>query len=264
MEETPSFTTLLLAVDGTVATVTLNRPDVGNTMNLAMRAELVSCFEWIRQNRTLKVVVVAGAGEHFCMGADARDFIGADHEALHDLMRHTSQRWFAGLWQLPQITIAAVNGVAAGGGANMVLACDFAVASEHARFGETFVRLGLIPDLGGLFLLPRIVGFQRARRMCLTGEVLGAEEAAALGLFGRVVRHDDLADTVTALAADLATRPATTVAVMKAILARSFESSMESTMLFELLGQSFMFSTQEHRAALSAFFDRHESAASHE
>ncbi|MFC5747459.1 enoyl-CoA hydratase/isomerase family protein [Actinomadura rugatobispora] len=256
MTEIPSFATLLLDVEGPIATVTLNRPGSGNTMDLTMRSELVACLDWIRRNRALKVVVLTGAGDHFCMGADARDFVGTDHEDLHDLMRYTSQHWFGTLWNLPQITIAAVNGVAAGGGANMVLACDLSVASERARFGETFVRLGLVPDLGGLFLLPRVVGFQRARRMCLTGEVLGADAAAELGIFGSVVPHGELAAEAAALAARLAERPARAVAVLKAILARSFESSMESTMLHELLGQSFMFSTREHRDALAAFFDR--------
>lgn len=252
----PQLTTLLLEIDSGIASVTLNRADALNAMNLTMRDELGSCFEHLRYRDDVRVVTITGAGEAFSVGGDVNNFSGPSPQALHDLMRTKSHRWFEQLWNLPQPTIAAVNGTAAGGGANLALACDLVLASERARFGETFVRLGLLPDLGGLFLLPRIVGLHRAKQMCLTGAVLDAEEAAALGIFSQVVAHENLHKEVRLLAEDLAQRPVNTLIAIKSILNRSFESSMEETLLRELYAQSFLFGTADHREGLEAFLER--------
>lgn len=250
------FETLLLGVENDVATVTLNRPGAMNTMNVVMREELGQCFERIRYDDRVRAVVITGAGRAFCAGGDANDFKGVAAEDLHDLMRHLSHRWFENLWRLPQPTVAAVNGTAAGGGANLALACDVVIGSTEARFGETFVRLGIIPDLGGLFLLPRIVGMQRAKQLCFSGKVIDAKEAAGMGLFSEVVPPEQLLQRARATAAEFTRWPAKTIAAMKAVLNRSFEHSMEETLQQELFVQSFLFSTSDHREALEAFFSK--------
>lgn len=252
----PTFETLLLEIDAGIAAVTLNRPDTMNAMNVTMRDELGSCFEHLRYRDDVRVVTVTGAGDVFSAGGDVNDFDGQSPQTLHDLMRTKSHRWFEHLWNLPQPTIAAVNGTAAGGGANLALACDLVIASERARFGETFVRIGLLPDLGGLYLLPRIVGLHRAKKLCFTGAVLDAEEAAELGIFSEVVVHENLHKEVRLLAEDLAQRPRNTLIAIKSILNRSFESSMEETLLRELYAQSFLFGTEDHREGLDAFLGR--------
>lgn len=238
---------------GFVAIVTMNRPDQLNVMNLAMRVELAECFHAIRLDDRIRVLIITGAGEAFSAGGDANDFIDQSSESMHDLMRQRSHHWFSALWNLPKVTIAAVNGVAAGGGANLMLACDLVIASEQAKFGETFMRVGLMPDLGGLFLLPRLVGLQRAKELCLRGEVIDACEAARIGLVGRVVAHDDLLVEARMLADELCTKPQRATSITKAILNRSFELSMEEVLLYELLGQSFLFGTDEHSEALARF-----------
>lgn len=250
------FETLLLEFKAGIATVTLNRPKALNAMSVTMREELGACFEQLRYDKRVRAVVITGAGKAFCVGGDVNDFDGTDAEELHDLMRYKSHRWFSSVWNLPQPTIAAVNGTAAGGGANLALACDFVVASTAARIGETFVRVGLVPDLGGLFILPRIVGMQRAKQLCFGGKVLDAEEALAMGLFTEVVRPKQLLARARDIAVNIAKAPVKTIAATKAMLNRSFEYSMEDMLQLELFVQSFMFATSDHREALDAFLNR--------
>lgn len=246
--------TLELEVADSVATVTLNRPDRLNVMNVTMRDELAECFDFLRAAvDEVRVVVLTGAGDAFCAGGDVNDFDGTPAEELHDLMRQRSHRWFQSLWSLPQPTIAAVNGIAAGGGANLMLATDIAIASTRARFGETFVRVGLMPDLGGLYLLPRLVGLRKAKELALTGMLVPAAELAELGLVNRVVPHERLYEETMALAKDLVSKPRHTLALTKMVLNRATEQSMEAVLLNELLGQSFLFSTRDQRQALDEF-----------
>lgn len=246
--------TIEVDIADSIATVTLNRPDRMNVMNLTMRDELVTCFDHLRTAvDKVRVVVITGAGDAFCAGGDVNDFDGTPAEELHDLMRLRSHRWFQGLWSLPQPTIAAVNGTAAGGGANLVLATDLAIASDRARFGETFIRVGLMPDLGGLYLLPRLVGLRKAKELCFTGELIPAEQLAELGLVSKVVPHEDLYPETMKLAQDLAGKPRHTLALTKMVLNRATEQSMEEVLLNELLGQSYLFGTREQRDALATF-----------
>ena len=254
MSGLPTYDTLEIARDGDVVTVTLARPEALNTMNLVMRDELGECFSWLRRSDA-RVVILTGAGDAFCAGGDANDFTELDSAELHELMRDRSHVWFRRLWQLPQPVIAAVNGVAAGGGANLMLGADFAVASERARFGETFIRLGLIPDLGGAFLLPRIVGLRRAKALSLSGRVLDASEARDWGLVDEVVVPDELLPRAREIAEDLCKRPPAALAAIKSMMNRSFERSMDETLESELYVQSFIFGTDDFREAVGDFLD---------
>jgi 2-(1,2-epoxy-1,2-dihydrophenyl)acetyl-CoA isomerase len=250
------FKTLKLAYKAGIATVWLNRPKAMNAMSITMREELGACFEQLRYDARVRAVVLTGAGKVFTAGGDVNDFNGTAAEDLYDLMRYKSHRWFSQVWNLPQPLIVAVNGTAAGGGANLALAGDVVIGSPEARFGETFVRIGIVPDLGGLFLLPRIVGLQRAKQLCFSGKVIDAKEALELGLFSEIVPGKDLLARAHAIAASLARHPVKTMATMKAMLNRSFESSMEEMLNLELYAQSFLFSTADHREALDAFLNR--------
>ncbi len=250
------FKTLKLQFKAGIATVTLNRPKQLNAMNITMREELGDCFEQLRYDPRVRAVILAAAGKAFCAGGDVNDFNGTAAEDLHDLMRYKSHRWFTQVWNLPQPLIVAVNGTAAGGGANLALAGDVVIGCDEARFGETFVRIGIVPDLGGLFLLPRIVGLQRAKQMCFSGKVIAAKEALQLGIFSELVPRDRLLERAQAVAADLARHPVKTIAAMKTMLNRSFETSMEEMLQLELFVQSFLFSTADHREALDAFLNR--------
>ena len=250
------YETLLLEVRDGIGTVTLNRPERLNVMNVPMREELERVFRAVREDPEVRAVVLTGAGEAFCAGGDMNDFTQRGAQEMHVLIRELSHRWFQAAWQLPKPLVAAVNGVAAGGGVNLVLACDFVLASERGRFGETFMRVGLMPDLGGAFLLPRSVGLHRAKALCLTADVIDAERAHQLGIVHEVVPHDGLAEAARALAARLAAGPTHAYAATKAVLNRSFELSMEELLQLELYAQSFLFSTTEHAELRDGFLAR--------
>jgi 2-(1,2-epoxy-1,2-dihydrophenyl)acetyl-CoA isomerase len=236
-----------------VAVLTLHRPEALNTMNLAMREELYECVDELRAEPSVRAVVITGAGEAFSAGGDMNDFVGRSPEQMHGLMSERSHRWFRALWELPLPTIAALNGVAAGGGANLVLACDVVLASERARLGETFVKVGLMPDLAGLFMLPRTIGLHQAKALALTAELIDAQRLKELGIARAVVPAGELIDEAVALARRLAELPAQAYAATKRLLNGSFEMTIEQVLQQELYAQSFLFSTDDHRELRDAF-----------
>lgn len=250
-----AFETLLVEVADGVCTVTLNRPGRLNAMNRVMRRELAECFESIGRDTAIKAVILTGAGRAFSAGGDINDF-KAKPEELHTLMGRVSHRWFKALWSLPQPVITAVNGVAGGGGANLALCGDIVYASSEASFVQTFLAIGLVPDLGGLFLLPRLVGLTKAKELALLGERVGAAEAQELGLVARVFTPGELMNRARAAAAKLASSPASAVTLTKRMLNRSFETSMESVLDNEWMAQSFLFSTEASQKGVSAFLNR--------
>lgn len=249
----PSYETLDVRLDGGVCTVTLNRPRKFNAMSIRMRRELGDCFNAIADDTAVRVVLLTGAGEAFCGGGDINDFEGNSSEHMHDLMARTSHRWFKAFWNLPQPVVGAINGAAAGGGCNLALACDVIYASETAYFRENFIEIGLVPDLGGAWLLPRLVGLARAKEMALFGERVEAREALALGMVNAVKPADELLDFALQRARKLAERPPATLAMTKRMFNRAFESSMESLLDDELSVQSFLFSTAGNRDGVDRF-----------
>ena len=249
------WATLRCEPHGSVAVLTLDRPEVLNTMNLTMREELYECVTEIRADRSIRAVVITGAGEAFSAGGDMNDFVGRSPEQMHQLMRERSHRWFRAVWELPLPTVAALNGVAAGGGANLVLACDLVLASDRARLGETFMRVGLMPDLAGLFMLPRTIGLHQAKALCLTAELIDAQRLKELGIAYAVVPAAALLDEAVALGGRLAELPAQAYAATKRLLNGSFEMTIDQVLAQELYAQSFLFATDDHRNLRDAFLD---------
>jgi 2-(1,2-epoxy-1,2-dihydrophenyl)acetyl-CoA isomerase len=248
--------TLRCEAHGAVMVLTLHRPEALNTMDLTMREELYECVTEIRGDKSIRAVVITGAGEAFCAGGDMNDFVGRSPEQMHQLMLERSHRWFRALWELPLPTVAALNGVAAGGGANLVLACDLVLAAERARFGETFMRVGLMPDLAGLFMLPRTIGLHQAKALCLTAELIDAQRLKELGIAYAVVADDALLDEAVALGARLGELPSQAYAATKRLLNGSFEMTIDQVLTQELYAQSFLFATDDHRDLRDAFLGR--------
>lgn len=249
----PAYETLDLSVNDGIAVLKLNRPTKFNAMSMKMRRELGDCLLVIADDTDVRVVVLTGAGSAFCSGGDINDFQGNSSETMHTIMGRTSHRWFRAFWNLPQPVIAAVNGPAAGGGANFALACDMAWASTSAYFCQSFMEIGLMPDLGGAFLLPRLVGPMRAKELALFGDRIAATDAAAMGLINGVFAPEQLMDEVMERAARLAARPASAVSLTKRIMNRAFEASMETILDEEHAAQSFLFSTQANRVGVDRF-----------
>ena len=207
-----------------VATITLARPARKNAINAQMWDELLVTFRALGTDTEARAVVITGAGGEFCSGAD----LTPGQPAPTDLagMRHVGAVCLA-LHRLPQPTIARVDGVAAGAGINLALACDLIVASRRARFSEIFVRRGLSIDFGGSWLLPRLIGMHRAKELALLGDIIDAAEAERLGLVNRVVEVDELDGFVADWASRLAAGPPIALSLTKRMLNDSFEATLE-------------------------------------
>jgi 2-(1,2-epoxy-1,2-dihydrophenyl)acetyl-CoA isomerase len=186
---------VLFSKEEGIGTVTLNRPDAMNALGGGMRQEILAALETAAADEEVRVIVITGAGKAFCAGGDVKEFVsGKRAEANLSIdQKPTRDKIVLLIQQTGKPVIASVNGVAAGGGCNLALACDMRIASDRARFGEVFVRRGLVPDWGGMWLLPRLVGYSRAAEMIFSGEVIEAQEALRIGLVNRVVPHDELA-----------------------------------------------------------------------
>jgi enoyl-CoA hydratase/carnithine racemase len=239
-----------------VVTVTLDRPAKKNAINAVMFRELLEAFAEVRDSPTDRVLVVTGSGGAFCSGADLSD---PDAVATHHLtrMRHVADVALA-LHRVPKPTIARVDGVAAGAGANLALGCDLVVASDGARFSQIFARRGLSVDFGGSWLLPRLVGLHKAKELALLADMVTAAEALEIGLVNRVVPVAELDAAVGEWASRLAAGPPIALSMTKAMLNSSFDVSMEQAVEDEGRCQTVNFGTADTAEAIMAFIEKRE------
>ena len=249
-------TVLTACIDG-VATLTLNRPEVRNALDMAMRRELEEALTALAGDGQVRVLVVRGAGEHFCAGGDVKFMRDNPMTAAEGQTRvEAINRAILALARFRTPTIAMVDGAAAGAGCNLALACDLVIASDRARFGEMFARIGLIPDAGGTYFLPRRVGLARAKELVFTGDIIDATEADRIGLVNRVVPAGDLERETLALARRIADGPPQVLAAAKGLLDRAPGLDLESALHWEALTQGRMIAGAEHREGLRAFFEK--------
>lgn len=267
-DETPIDELITREVAGGIAHITINRPDAGNSLTAHMRDHLSDTFDELSGTLGVRAVVLTGAGErHFCTGAGlggpqkpgpARPADAPDR-ALGDVARMIKRGWqrlVASILDCEKPVIAAVNGTAAGGGANLVLACDLVLMADHARLIEIFVRRGIIPDAGGCYLLPRTVGPQRAKEIMFFGDDVSANDARELGIANRVVPAADLQATADEWATRLANGPSKTIAMTKWLLNRSFESSRQTAFEEEAYAQELVQATSDSSEGMQAFVER--------
>ncbi|MFD5544181.1 enoyl-CoA hydratase/isomerase family protein [Streptomyces sp. NPDC127079] len=241
-----------------VAYVTLNRPETLNAVTAAEREEVIRLLSDASADPELGAVVLTGTGRGFCAGADLR---GAGSAAplpgdVARTIRRGAQRLVAAVLDCEKPVIAAVNGTAAGLGAHLALACDLVLAAESARFIEVFVRRALVPDGGGAYLLPRLVGPQRAKELMFFGDALTAPEAERLGLVNRVVPDEELAKTAREWAQRLATGPTRTLALTKQLLNASLDGDRTSAFAAEAAAQELNMTTHDAQEGLRAFTER--------
>jgi 2-(1,2-epoxy-1,2-dihydrophenyl)acetyl-CoA isomerase len=255
-------------VEGGIARVTIDRAEAGNSLTAEMRDHLADTFEDLSATLGVRAIVLGGAGDpHFCTGAGlggaqkaepARPS-GAPDRALGDvarLVRRGWQRLVASILDCEKPVLAAVNGTAAGGGANLVLACDLVVMADTARLIEVFVRRGIIPDAGGCYLLPRIVGPQRAKELMFLGDELSAADCERWGIANRVVPSADLPAAVDEIADRLAAAPSKAVAMTKWLVNRSSESSRQTAFEEEAYAQELVTATADMAEGMRAFAER--------
>jgi enoyl-CoA hydratase/carnithine racemase len=253
--------TLIVERSDGVVTVTLNRPERKNAATRQMFEELTDVFRDVGADPSERVLVITGTGDGFCSGADLADAITGGDSSTRGVSASLASMRIVGqcalaLHQIPQPTIAAVNGVAAGAGCNLALGCDLIVASDRARFTEIFAKRGLNLDFGGSWILPRLIGIHKAKELAFLADILSAEEAAAIGIVNRVVPHDSLAAEVAELAKRLVQLPPVALATTKKLLNQSFSVSMSEALEFEDTAQAMMFGSKDTAEAMAAFFEK--------
>jgi len=242
-----------------VATITLNRPDKLNAFTTELHRALAAALDTVEGDETIRAVMLTGAGRGFCAGQDLAEraaiIAGGKVEGGKAL-----ETWYnplvRRLRRLEKPVVCAVNGVAAGAGANIALACDIVLAARSASFIQAFCRIGLVPDAGGSYVLPRLVGMARASALTLLGDKLPAEQAAAWGLIWRVVDDDALVAEATALAQHLARQPTRALALIKQALNASFANTLDEQLDLERALQIKAAATDDFREGVAAFLEK--------
>ncbi|MGF6163179.1 2-(1,2-epoxy-1,2-dihydrophenyl)acetyl-CoA isomerase [Pseudomonas sp. 2725] len=254
-----SFETITLTIEAGVALLTLNRPDQLNSFNTQMHSELRQALKEVRQAPDVRALLLTGAGRGFCAGQDLGDRAVAPSAEAPDLGQSIEKFYnplIRTLRDLPMPVICAVNGVAAGAGANIALACDLVIAAKSASFIQAFCKLGLIPDSGGTWTLPRLVGMARAKSLMLLGDKLSAERAEQWGMIYRCVDDADLQDEALSLARHLATQPTYGLALIKRSLNASMSNSFDDQLEVERDLQRLGGRSEDYREGVAAFMEK--------
>lgn len=249
------YQTILWELTDGVLTVTLNRPEVLNAVNDRMAEELLDALRRASRQPEVRAVVLTGAGRAFCSGQDLRERAGGEFSYA----QHIRTRYVPVILQLQSLekpVLAAVNGVAAGAGASLALACDLRVASEDASFLQAFTRIGLVPDSGATYFLPRLVGLGKAFELCYLAESVGAQEALRLGLVNWVVPGPELMAKAREVAGRLAAGPTRAYGLTKRALLRNLTSDLAAALDYEAMLQEAAGRTEDHREGVQAFLEK--------
>ena len=251
-----SYTNLELACDGAIATVTINRPKALNALNHETLLEMQDCFAVLAANEQIRAVIITGSGEKaFVAGADIAymhtlDVLAARRFAL------LGQKVFAGIENLPQPVIAAVNGFALGGGCELALACDMRFASDKAKFGQPEVNLGVLPGFAGTQRLPRLIGKGLANELLFTGNIIDAAEACRIGLVNRVVSAEELLPLCREVAEKIASRGPLAVRLCKDVVNSGVEMDLARACQYEADQFALCFASTEQQEGMSAFLEK--------
>lgn len=254
-----AYETLMWTVDPSsrVGVLTLNRPDALNAFTNLMLDELTAWLKAVQRDRTVAAVVVTGAGRGFSAGQDLKEHVANNGAAgIGNHLRTRYNPLIERLYTLPKPTVAAVNGVAAGAGMSLALACDLRVAGPHTRFVQAFVGVGLVPDSGSTLLLPALIGPARALEMAMTGWPVGGEAALSYGLVNRLVPDEEVLTAATAWAAQLAGQPPKAVELIKRVMKRASAAALGDALQYEAWLQSTAAATKDHQEGLDAFLEK--------
>jgi 2-(1,2-epoxy-1,2-dihydrophenyl)acetyl-CoA isomerase len=253
---------IAVSTEGPVATITLRRPDKLNALTAVMSDELMDAFTRAREDPDVRAIVMTGAGRGFCAGQDLTEFEEAYRSGrrpdIREHLRRSYHRLIPLIVGIPKPVIAAVNGVAAGAGLSLAVACDLRIASDQARFTQAFVKIGLVPDSGGTWLLPRAIGHARALELSMTGDVIDAATALEIGLVHRVVPADGFEGEVRAYAARVAAMPTAAIGATKELLREAVGLSLEDALAREAEAQARMGQTDDHLEGVMAFAEKRE------
>ena len=247
---------VLISKEEDILTITLNKPQSLNALDLEIREELLVALNESARDDEVRVLVITGQGRAFCAGGDlstmGRDFApGEGRTRLQNIQRITRA-----ITSMDKLVIAAVNGPAAGAGCNLALSCDFIIAAEEAKFVEPFGKVGLVPDLGGLYFLPRLVGLLKAKEMVFTWKTIDAREAEKIGMVNRVVPLEKLYSEVKKLADQLVRGTAPANGLTKSIINKSLQSTLDQVLELEANAQDMCLMSSDHKEGVRAFIEK--------
>ncbi|MBX5326834.1 MAG: enoyl-CoA hydratase/isomerase family protein [Candidatus Bathyarchaeia archaeon] len=239
-----------------IATITLNRPDALNAFSIELINELLQCIDDVSRDETIRAVILTGAGEKaFSAGADIKAMIGMNALKARELSTN-GYRLCKALEKLEKPVIAAINGFALGGGCEVALSCDFRIASEKARLGQTEINIGLIPGWGGTQRLTRLVGKAKAKELVFTGKIIDAKTAEQIGLVDMVVPHEQLMTTARQFALELASKAPVALKVAKTLIDNGLETDLETALALEREGFGIVASSEDLQEGVKAFTEK--------
>ena len=247
---------VLYDIAGGVATITLNRPDSLNALNEELAMSLQKALADAGGDRTVRCVVITGAGRGFCSGADLSGLPQGERIPVSDILRRWYHPIVLPITQMEKPVIAAVNGVAAGAGASLAFACDFRIASEKARFIQAFIKIGLLPDSGSNYFLPRLVGFAKAMELSMTGDAVDAAEALRIGLVNEVAPLEGFAEAVASYAKPFASGPTRAYGLARKALHFGATNPLHETLEYEADAQELLAGTADVAEGVLSFLQK--------
>ncbi len=246
--------TISTSIKNNVLTIKLNRPEKMNAFNAMMNREIIQALKEAGKNEEVRTVVLTGEGRAFCSGED----LSGVHEDLNhaEEIRKRYNPMVQQIAKLEKPVIAAVNGAAAGAGMSLAAACDFRIASDKASFIAAFIHVGLVPDSGSLYYLPRIVGYAKALELAVLGEKVKADEAKAIGLVSKVYPSESFEEETAVFAERLAALPTKAIGLIKRYMSQSYETTLDQMLEKEAFAQRTAGLTEDHRAGIEAFLEK--------
>jgi 2-(1,2-epoxy-1,2-dihydrophenyl)acetyl-CoA isomerase len=258
----PNYETLLYTISNNVLTITLNRPEVYNALNEQMKKEINDSLRAAEKDPAVRCIVIRGAGEKaFCSGQDLKEHSSnSAKRSLKESLEQSYNPMIRKMRSMEKPIIGMINGVAAGAGLSIALACDMRIAAEHAKLIEVFIRIALVPDSGSHWFLPRLVGMARAFEYAALGNDVTAQEAERVGLVNRTVPSAELEKSVTELAEKLAKAPTKTIGLIKRTLNKALSSSLDELLDYEATIQDIASKSEDHKEGVAAFLEKRPAA----
>jgi len=251
-----TYNNIKFKIEDGVGIITFNRENVLNSFNFPMANDVIDALKICQDDDLIRAIILTGSGRGFCAGQDLEEATKEGGPSIEEIVDHTYNPIIHLIRKIEKPVIAAVNGVAAGAGANIALACDITFACESAKFIQSFSNIGLVPDSGGTFFLPRLIGLQRATALMYTAEKVTAEQAKELGMIYDVVLDHSLMGKTIAFAKVLAKRPTKGIGLTKRALNASFTNTFEQQLEVEKELQAIAASTHDHKEGIQAFFEK--------
>lgn len=246
-----------LKIEDKIATITLNRPEVFNSFNREMALSLQSILDDCEKNEAVRAIVLTGNGKAFCAGQDLKEVTDPDlNPGFKKILEEHYNPIITRIRNIKKPIIGAINGVAAGAGANIALACDIVVAHENVSFIQAFSLIGLVPDSAGTYFLPRLIGFQKAQALAMLGDKISAEEAERMGMIYKSVPLEDFEDTINQLASKLANMPTKALGMIKELFNKSMTNTLEQQLALESKLQIEAAQSEDYKEGVAAFIEK--------